>query len=229
MRKTPSECMIFAAGFGTRMRPLTNDRPKPLIEVAGTTLLDHTITMARQSVIESIVVNAHYKSEQIVDHLSSAPNTTVVVENPILDTGGGLKNAGSNFKNDFIFTSNSDNVWVGKNPFDVLKNAWNPNQSATLLCAPIALVQGRNGTGDFDIDTDGRIVRGKDFVFLGVQIISRRFVDSVSEMVFSLNTVWDSMIETGSLFGAVYEDVWCDVGRPENIPIAEELLGDRRV
>lgn len=221
--------MVFAAGFGTRMRPLTNTTPKPLLPVGQTCLLDHTIDLAQNAGVSRLVVNAHYLATQIENHLQDQRDVHVIVEDPILDTGGGLKNAAGHFDGPFVFTSNSDNIWAGQNPFSLLATQWKPHQRGLLLCAPVKKVIGRDGPGDFDIDPAGRVTRGGDFVFLGVQIISKEVVIQVPETVFSLNTVWDQLMLDGNLYGQIYDGLWCDVGRPENIQLAESLLKESRV
>jgi len=221
--------MIFAAGFGTRMRPLTDTLPKPLIQIGDTTLLDHTMGLATAAGLDVPIVNAHYLSDQISAHLSEHAETAVIHENPILDTGGGLKNAASRLSGDFAITTNSDNIWNGPNPFTTALSAWQPSMPACLLCAKTENTVGRIGPGDFSIDGDGKLTRGGDYVFLGVQIIDKTLVTAIPDEVFSMNRVWDVLIAQGSLFGAVYDGTWCDVGKPENIPLAQRVLNGENV
>lgn len=221
--------MIFAAGFGTRMRPLTDHQPKPLIQIGNTTLLDHTIDLAYAANFRVPVVNAHYLSDQIHAHLVHHKDTRVVQENTILDTGGGLKNAAHLLNGEFVITSNSDNIWNGPNPFSTLVSAWKAEFPACLLCTKTTNTVGRSGPGDFDIDNDGKLTRGGDYVFLGVQIINKTLVTRIPDTVFSMNAAWDALIEQGKLFGAVYDGVWCDVGRPENIALAQRVLSGAHV
>ncbi len=218
--------MFFAAGFGTRMGHLTKSRPKPLIPVAGRALLDHAIALADDFGPLTKVVNAHYLGEQVKDHLANS-DTIVVVEKPaILDTGGGLKNALPHLGEGPVFTSNTDAVWSGDNPLRFLKNAWNPDaMDALLLCVPLSNAVGRLGGGDFDIDAKGRLSRKGDFVYTGLQIIKTDGLADISDDVFSLNVLWNEIQGKGRLFGTTYPGKWCDVGHPDGITLAENMLG----
>lgn len=221
--------MIFAAGFGARMRPLTQNRPKPLLPIGDTCLLDHTLDLARAAGMGRMVVNAHYLADQVEDHLADQPEISVIVEDTILDTGGGFKNALPQFEDTFIVTSNSDNIWAGANPFTTLLDGWTADMGARLVCAHMDQVRGRKGAGDFNIDANGMITRGGDFVYLGVQVIDRNLVSAIDQSIFSMNLVWDALIARNALHAVLYDGIWCDVGRPENIALAETLLKDTDV
>ena len=223
MRNAPDELMHFAAGFGTRMQPLTDETPKPLIEVAGQTLLDRTLDLALEGGIKKIAVNTHYLGSAIEKHLKDS-SVDIFHEQNILDTGGGLKNASSAFNGSTVFTSNSDAIWSGENPFLFLAKHWEDDCDALLLCAQISNIHGREKPGDFDLSENGTINRAGNLVYLGIQIIRLSLVDEVSESVFSLNLIWDTLIERNRLKVATYSGQWCDVGRPENIVFGEQLL-----
>lgn len=221
---TPASVMIFAAGFGTRMGTLTANRPKALLPIGDATLLDRTIQLTRDADIAHHVVNAHYLADQVREHLAGT-DVVVSVELPdILDTGGGLKRALPLLKAGTVFTSNSDAIWSGPNPFQILRDAWSDrDMDALLLLVPLERAHGRRGGGDFDL-VDGKLIRRGNFVYTGVQILKTDAVAAHPKEVFSLNEVWDRMGETGRLCGAVYPGHWCDVGHPEGISLAESLL-----
>lgn len=222
--------MMFAAGFGTRMGELTRNKPKPLIEVAGKTLLDHSLDLAHGISPRRIVVNAHYHADMIEEHLAG---TDVIVSHEapdILETGGGLRHALPLLGEGPVFTSNSDAIWKGPNPFEVLRDAWEPERmDALLLCVPLDNAVGHAGKGDFLIDDEGRLTRGPGVVYGGIQILRTDTLADVSESAFSLNKVWTLMSENKRLFGLVYPGQWCDVGTPQGIIEAEEMLGARNV
>ena len=228
MRKPPHELMLFAAGFGSRMQPLTADLPKPLISVAGHSLLDRTLKLAWVGGISKIVVNTHYLGHKIQEHLKNRP-VTVVHETKILNTGGGLKNARSHFEGPAVFTSNGDAIWSGPNPFKVLTQHWRDGCEALLLCAPVSQVEGRAEPGDFSVTEDGTVTRGGDWVYLGVQIIQLGAVESIADEAYSLNLVWDQLIARGTLRTAPYTGKWCDIGKPENITLAAKILDSPHV
>lgn len=219
----PDAVMLFAAGFGTRMGDLTATRPKPLIEVAGKPLLDHALALTEG--VARRVVNAHYLAEQIEAHLAGH-DVTVSVERPdILDTGGGLRHALPLLGDGPVFTLNTDAVWRGPNPLELLDDAWNPDEmDALLLCVPLMRAVGRKGGGDFDLSPDGRLHWTGEMVYTGAQIVRTDALSSVEEQVFSLHRLWNAAIEKGRFHGLLYPGHWADVGHPDGIRLAEEML-----
>lgn len=226
----PRSIMIFAAGLGTRMGDLTRDTPKPLIEVGGHTLLDHALALTGDAGVERCVVNIFAHASKIVLHLARhAPDTMVSQESERLETGGGLKNALHLLLPGPIFTLNADVVWRGRNPLTQLAAAWTPETGALLSVVPKSAATGHSGPGDFFLEPDGRLRRrgnaaAADYVFAGAQIIDPAALDPFPQGVFSLNRVWDRLIEEGRLRAVVYDGGWVDVGRPEGIGLAEAEL-----
>jgi MurNAc alpha-1-phosphate uridylyltransferase len=219
----PDAVMLFAAGFGTRMGVLTAHRPKPLIEVAGQPLLDHALALTEG--IARRVVNAHYLSDQIAAHLAGSDVHLSIEAPDVLDTGGGLRHALPLLGPDPVFTLNTDAVWRGPSPLDLLKQAWQPDRmEALLLCVPLAQAVGRKGEGDFDLQADGQLRRRGGFVYTGAQILRTEALHTIPERVFSLNRLWNAMAARGRLYGLAYPGHWCDVGHPEGIALAEEML-----
>ncbi|MDF1727439.1 MAG: nucleotidyltransferase family protein [Sulfitobacter sp.] len=223
MRQLP--VMIFAAGFGTRMGDLTRDRPKPLIEVAGKPLIDHTLDTLRAAGADRVVANLHYLPQPLIAHLEQRAVTWVLEEPDILDTGGGLRNALPLLGEGPVMTSNSDAIWAGPNPAEMLLEAWEPERmDALLVCIPMERVVGRAGEGDFDSDETGRLTRGAQMVYGGLQIIKTGGLAEIDRPAFSLNLMWDRIGAEGRLFGLNYPGHWCDVGHPGGIALAEDML-----
>ena len=221
----PEALMIFAAGFGTRMGALTANCPKPLIQVAGRPLIDHTLALT-DGLDLNRVVNTHYKAEMLAAHLA-AEDITISHEPEILDTGGGLRNALPMLGSGAVFTMNADVIWKGPNPLEQLSAAWDPaRMDALLMCVPLNRAIGRQGSGDFSTCKNGQISRGGDLVYTGVQIIKPDGLSGISETTFSLNLLWDQMIANGRAHALEYPGHWCDVGHPEGIHLAEELISD---
>ncbi|OED49544.1 nucleotidyltransferase [Rhodobacteraceae bacterium (ex Bugula neritina AB1)] len=217
--------MLFAAGFGTRMRELTRDKPKPMIEVAGQPLVAHALTLAKAVEPARIAANLHYKPEPLKAFLESE-NVLLSHEAPaILDTGGGLRHALPLLGDGPVFTMNTDAIWKGPNPLQLARDAWNPEQmDALLVCVPTERTVGRTGSGDFSADAAGRISRGGNLVYGGVQILKTDGLHQIDEQVFSLNVLWNKMAADNRLFALEYPGRWCDVGHPEGIALAEELI-----
>ncbi|MCE8005535.1 nucleotidyltransferase family protein [Aestuariivita sp.] len=222
--------MIFGAGFGKRMGALTQHTPKPLIDVAGRSLIDRALDWTADAALRRVVVNTHFRADQIEAHLAEK-DVLISHEAPeILDTGGGLRAALPLLETNPVLTLNPDVIWLGPNPLNILRNAWRPDQmDALLLCIPLDRTHGRIGGGDFSADDQGHVVRGGDLVYGGAQIIRTDLLQDVAEDAFSLNVIWDRMAQAGRLRTTLYPGAWCDVGRPENIGLAERLLDPARV
>lgn len=228
----PFPLMIFAAGFGTRMRPLTDDRPKPLIPVAGRALIDHALDLARAAGVQRIVVNTHYRAEQMAAHLEGSGVLISPEPGVILETGGGLKAALPMLGPGPVAVLNSDAIWTGANPLLELAQAWNDGRmEALLLLLSAKEARGPGAKGDFRLDDARRISRGQggeDQVYLGASIIDPARMAAIPDPVFSLNRPWDQMITAGTAFGTLHRGRWCDVGHPEGIAEAEALLHSAR-
>lgn len=225
MRSAPDALMLFAAGFGTRMGALTADRPKPLITVAGRALIDHALDLAEDAEIARIVANTHYRAEQIVAHLAGRGVQFSHEDAQILETGGGLRKALPLLGQGPVFTLNSDAVWSGPNPLTKLRAAWTgASMGALVMLVPPDRAHGHSGKGDFSLSPNGQIRRGTDYVYTGAQIVDPAGLDRIEAPAFSLNLHWDRLIAEGRAYGMVHSGGWCDVGRPESIAIAEQML-----
>ena len=219
----PFSVMLFAAGMGTRMAPLTADRPKPLIRVAGKPLLDHALDLTDVPQVGRRVVNVHYKADMVRAHLAGR-DVAISAEDPLLETGGGLRHALPLLGAGPVMTLNTDAVWHGPNPLAQLAAAWQPQMEALLLLVPPAQVAGHVGKGDFAIAPDGRLTRAPAQIYTGAQIMRTDRLGDVPQDAFSLNLIWNEMAQRGGLYGISYDGRWCDVGRPDCIPLAEQML-----
>ena len=220
---TPRSVMIFAAGKGTRMGALTAHVPKPLIPVAGRPLIDHALALTGGL---HRVVNVHHLAPQLVAHLAGQPDLAISDETDLLrETGGGLRHALPLLGPEPVFTLNSDAVWRGPNPLTVLARAWDPARmdGLVLLMRPED-TRGHAFVSGFCTDDQMRITRGLQHFYPGAQILRTEGLADIPDEVFSLNLLWDRMIAAGRLYGVLYDGLWCDVGRPENIATAEEML-----
>lgn len=223
----PLPLMLFAAGFGTRMGSLTQNRPKPLIKVCGKPLIDHAIDIAKAAGITKTVVNLHYLGNQIAEHVQGRNILLSWESDQILDTGGGLKSALPLLGDGPVLTLNTDAIWSGQNPLLQLLTAWDPaKMDALLLLLPSDKALGHSGKGDFLLNAQGQISRANGAiapVYLGAQIVKTEGLSAITEPVFSLNRLWDIAIANRRAFGVIHQGGWCDVGRPEGIALAESL------
>lgn len=218
--------MLFAAGFGTRMRPLTDDRPKPLIEVGGRCLLDHALAQADLPAISTRLVNGHYLGDQMAAAAATRGLEFAREDPDILDTGGGLKSALPRLgAGDAVFALNTDAVWTGPKALETLANAWDPaRMDGLLLLCPTDRAVGHTLTSGFAMDDQGRLSRGPVFAYTGAQILKKAPIAAEPAQVFSLNRTWDAILPTGRLFGVLHPGYWCDVGHPGGITLAETMM-----
>ncbi len=228
--------MIMAAGKGTRMMPLTADRPKPLIEVGGVALLDHVLDHLREAGVGKVVINAHYLADMVDQHMSAKASDLKVAmsdERDLLrDTGGGLVHALPLIGDDPFLCVNADNWWTDTqdNAFSRLMQHWDDDRMDVLmLVIPLAQARNTQGIGDFDMDDGGRLSRRKDgaagaYVWTGIQLLSKRLIIDPPAEVFSTNIFWDRAIAEGRCFGLKHEGLWFDVGYPAAIEATEAIL-----
>lgn len=228
MQPSPYPLLIFAAGFGTRMRELSADRPKPLIPVAGRPLIDHALDVARLAGVARPVVNLHYRAAQMEAHLRGAGVDFSLEHGQILETGGGLRAALPVLGPGPVMVLNSDAIWTGLNPLTQLMAAWDgARMDALLLLLPVEDAARHGSVSDFRLAADGRISRARGavgHVYLGASMLNPDRLAHIPEDVFSLNRPWDDIIAAGRAFGVVHQGGWCDVGTPEGIGAAEALL-----
>jgi MurNAc alpha-1-phosphate uridylyltransferase len=232
---TPTTAMVLAAGLGTRMRPLTDDRPKALVEVAGRPLIGHMLDRLAEAGAARAVVNTHYFADRLDAYLATRQTPRIQVSDErglLLETGGGLKKARPLLGDEPIWAANIDSVWIeGDTPaLPALAAAWEPGRmDACLLLAPLERTLGYDGKGDFFLGGDGRLThRGTapaaPYAYIGVQIIKPQAVDDGPDVPFSLFEVWTRMIAQGRLFGVVMDGYWMHVGDPEALKAAEAKL-----
>jgi MurNAc alpha-1-phosphate uridylyltransferase len=233
--------MIMGAGMGLRMRPLTTDRPKPLVMVGGKTLIDHSIDRLVAAGVSRIVVNLHYRGEMLRAHLARRRDAEIIFSDEtdkLLDTGGGVVKALPLLGSAPFFVLNSDSVWVenataatSTTTLAAMIEGWDETRmDGLLLLANMHTAMGYEGTGDFVLMADGRIARARHhaglsaYAFPGVQIVHPRMFEEAPEGAFSTNLMWDRAIARGRLFGAMLNGVWIHVGTPEARDEAEAYL-----
>jgi len=227
--------MVLAAGFGTRMRPLTDHTPKPLVEVAGKPLLDHVLDRLGEVGVDRAVVNVHYLGEQIIAHTAKRQKPKVVISDErdeVLGTGGGVVKALPLLGTDPFFHLNADTLWIDSVAPNLqrLADVFDPaRMDVLLLMAPTAGSIGYDGAGDFNMLTDGRLQRRKEqhvapFVYAGVAILSPAIFRDAPQGEFSLTRLFDEAAARERLFGLRLEGVWMHVGTPDAIAAAEKAF-----
>lgn len=235
--QVPGVAMVFAAGLGTRMRPLTEETPKPLVSVAGRALIDRALDDFAEAGVETAVVNVHHLADQIETHLADRARPRVVISNErglLLDQGGGIKKALPLIGENPFFICNTDAFWIGAARSNILAlaEAWDAEKmDVALLLAPTSGSVGVDWDGDFDLDGDGRIIRRdgrKPYVYAGVGLIKPQLFANVAEDVFKLAPFFFAAAQAGRLFGVVSSGLWLHVGTIAAIAEAERAIAARR-
>jgi MurNAc alpha-1-phosphate uridylyltransferase len=234
--KTPKTAMVLAAGLGTRMRPITDSIPKPLVKLAGRTLLDHALDRLEAAGVERVVVNAHFKARMVADHLAGrrSPAIELVIEEQLLETGGGVLNALPRLGERF-FVVNSDAFWLdGKVPaLERLAAAWDCERTdAALLLQRTTTALGYDGPGDYFLDQIGIPRRRRPgevapYLFAGIQLLHRRLFDSTQPGAFSLTRLYDAAQARGRLRAIVHDGEWHHIGTPDALAESERRLSWR--
>jgi MurNAc alpha-1-phosphate uridylyltransferase len=226
--------MVLAAGLGLRMRPLTATRPKPLIEVAGKTMLDWSLDHLVEAGVSDAVVNAHYLADHIVAHLARRARPKIVVsqEDVLLDTGGGIAKALPSLGTQPFFALNADVVWRNGSQPALLRMAaaWEETRmDVLLLLHPTVRAAGYEGSGDYVLDRVGVARRRREreiapFVFTGVQLVHPRVFTGAPRGIFSMNVLFDRAEAEGRLHAIAHDGDWFHVGTPAALAEVERLI-----
>jgi N-acetyl-alpha-D-muramate 1-phosphate uridylyltransferase len=236
----PRTAMVLAAGLGTRMRPLTNDRPKALVEVGGKALMDHMLDRLGAAGVETAVVNVHYFADLMEAHLAkrtTAPRIIVSDERAqALETGGGVKHALPLLPDQPFFVANIDAIWQddpaapGPGAVEAVADTWDADRmDVCLMLAPTVSSMGFHDTGDVFLEPDGR-VRFKapgetaPYVYVGLHICKPAVVQDGPEGPFSLLPLWKALAEQGRIYGVSPPGLWMHVGDPGARDLAETKL-----
>ena len=231
----PTDAMVLAAGLGTRMRPITDVKPKPLVEVGGRTLIDHVLDKLAEGGLAKAVVNVHHHADQMEAHLATRAAPAIEISDEretLLDSGGGVVKALPRLGGDAFFILNADTFWLDGASRNIarMKAVWDPaRMDALLLVAALTASVGFDGAGDFFLSQDGRLRRRPErevtpFAYAGVAIMSRKAFDDAPQGPFSLNRLWNQAIEAERLFGLRLDGLWLHVGTPQAILEAEEAI-----
>ena len=224
--------MILAAGRGERMRPLTDTMPKPLIAVAGRSLLERSLDRLIAHGVTNIVVNVHHLGQQIADRVEG--RARIVYEERLLETGGSVKNALPLLGDGPFFVLNGDGLWREKSGtmLERLEMKWNPERmDALLLLHPVHKVIGREATdrGDYFIEPGGRaryrgIASLAPYVFASVSVCDARLFQDSPEGAFSLLKLWNQAEDKGRLFAVFNDGDWFHIGTPQALAEAERMM-----
>jgi len=225
----PDKAFILAAGYGTRMRPLTLETPKPMLKICDQPLLGHALAGLEKAGVKEVVINTHYKGEQIAKYVRTADfdlKINLAPEDPILDTGGGIANAIGSFNAQPFYVLSGDGLWVDDPcapALDTLAGQWDPaKMDILILLQPIDTMALTKGIGDYDLEPDGRAVRSADktgaYMFTSMRINHPRiFHDKPQGRAFSYLDLLDEAEHKCRLYGVVHTGEWYHLSTPEDL------------
>ncbi|MCP1337226.1 nucleotidyltransferase family protein [Futiania mangrovi] len=229
--------MVLAAGLGTRMRPLTDDRPKALVELDGRAMIDRALDRLVAAGVRRAVVNVHHFADMLEAHLARRTDIEIVVSDEraqLLDTGGGVKAALPHLGPGPFFVLNADSAWIeGAVPaLTRLAHTWDGRKmDALLLLAATVLSTGYAGRGDFLMTADGHLDwprenRVAPFAFTGVEVLTAAAFEGTPDGPFSMRRVWGRAMEASRLYGLRHESMWLHVGTPDAIDEASRAIAE---
>jgi len=235
MIEIPHTAMVLAAGLGTRMRPLTDTTAKPLLEIAGRTMIDRLLDNLVATGVKRAIVNVHWCADQVESHVRARTDLDIVISNEreqVLETGGGLAKARTILGDDPIFVINTDAFWEpsGPEPLQQLAVSFDSEpMDELLLLADIKRCLGFPGAGDFFRDSSGQLTRRGDapsapWAYAGARILKPQLYDNAPIEPFSANRIWNEILPQGRVFGQPLDRFWLHVGDPKALKDAEFWL-----
>jgi MurNAc alpha-1-phosphate uridylyltransferase len=230
----PKTAMVLAAGYGKRLRPLTDTVPKPMVKVLGRPMIDVVLNRLVAAGVERAVINLHHLGNVIRDHLKNRSDLEIVYseETEILETGGGIKKALPLLGTDPFFVVNAKIIWLNGKEDALLRlaDAWDDaRMDSLLLLQPTVTAIGYGGPGDFLMDPEGHVTRRPEwrvapFLYSGINICHPRLFDDSPDGAYSINILWDRAIESGRLYGIRHDGEWYHVSTPRQLGDVEREL-----
>lgn len=227
MSRKPDKAFILAAGMGSRLRPYTDTMPKPMVPVAGKSIIQRTLEKLKQEGVGDVVVNTHYLARVLQDHLSEVqhPRITISHEDQLLDTGGGVKKMLHFFENRPFYMINGDAIWEEKSnntAISRLAENWNEQKmDMLLLLQKTSAMTLTDGVGDYDLASDGTVIRKQDkggsHMFAGIRIVHPRLFMGTPDGPFSFLTLMDKAQQNGRLFAIEHEGEWHHISTPQEL------------
>ncbi|MBD8687858.1 MULTISPECIES: nucleotidyltransferase family protein [unclassified Rhizobium] len=235
---TIRQAMVLAAGLGTRMRPITDTIPKPLVRIAGRPMIDYIIDMLVAAGVETIAVNVHHHADQMVAHLNARKDVRILISDEreqLMNSGGGLAKGLKLLEAGPVLVMNADLFWVGETPgeptnLQKLAQFFDPEtMDMALLCVDMDRTTGHNGKKDFSLATDGALTRYSEgeprpVVYAGAIAMNKALLDDAPDDAFNLNIYFDRAIAQNRLFGLSLDGQWITVGTPDAIEDAERTI-----
>jgi len=235
---TIHQAMVLAAGLGTRLRPITDTMPKPLVPVAGKPMIDYALDALADAGVTRAAVNVHHFADRMEAHLKAYPRMEILVSDEraaLMNSGGGLAKGLKLLDPGLVYVMNADLFWIGERPgektnLERLAEFFDPaRMDMALLCVALDRTTGHDGKKDFQLDPDGRLFRYREggdnpVVYAGAIVMHSSLLDDAPTDAFNLNVYFDRAIGSGRLYGLVMDGQWITVGTPEALPEAEAVI-----
>ncbi|NTJ43502.1 nucleotidyltransferase family protein [Agrobacterium larrymoorei] len=235
---TIKQAMVLAAGLGTRMRPITDTIPKPLVKIAGKPMIDYVLDLLVAAGVETVAINVHHHADQMVSHLSHRKDVEILISDEraeLMNSGGGLAKGLKLLPPGPVLVMNADLFWAGEEPgqrsnLQKLAQFFEPNRmDMALLCVDMDRTTGHNGKKDFNLADDGLLARYQQggphpVVYAGAIAMDTRLLDDAPTDAFNLNIYFDRAIAKNRLFGVSLDGQWITVGTPDAIEDAEQTI-----
>lgn len=225
---------ILCAGFGTRMRPLTDNKPKPMVAIDGKPMVDHVLDSFTAQGIKRAVINTHYLADVLKDHLQSRSDIAIFLshEEHILDTGGGIVNALPLLEDAAFFVSSGDSYLqngASDSALSRMEKAWDPEiMDILILLQPVKSMALTHGVGDYDLDEDGRVTRSLNqsgaYMFTSVRINAPHIFYGAPQRPFSYLQLLDEAQSRGRLYGIVHDGDWHHISTPDDVKRVNDAL-----
>ncbi len=235
---TIKQAMVLAAGLGTRMRPITDTIPKPLVKIDGKPMIDYALDSLAEAGVERAVVNVHHHADQMLDHLQSYKRLEIIISDEregLMNNGGGLAKGLKLLDRGPVFVTNADLFWIGERagqPSNLVRLAGffdAERMDMAMLCVKLEDTTGHNGKNDFNRDAEQRLSRFRadepdPVVYAGAIAMQTSFLDDAPDDAFNVNIYFNKAIARGRLYGMMLEGHWLTVGTPEAIDDAEATI-----
>ena len=232
MTEKPKKAFILAAGRGTRLRPYTDAMPKPMVPVAGRSIIKRTIEKLAAEGVREIVINLHHLGDVLEDHLKDVMSPKIIFsrEDELLETGGGLKKALHHFGDEPYYIINGDALWdegADGSALSKMAAVWNADKMDILLfLEPKDKMILTEFVGDYHAGADGRLTRAKDkngnYMFAGLRVAHPRIFGAAPEGAFSFLQLMDKAQEQGRLYGHVHDAEWYHISTPEDLAAVDK-------
>lgn len=230
--------MVLAAGLGTRLRPVTDTMPKPLVPIAGKPMIDYGLDALEAVGVARAVVNVHHFAGQMIDHLSRRKRPQILISDEtdaLMNSGGGLARGLKLLGAEPVFVLNADLFWIGERAGEEtnlqrLSSFFDPERmDMAMLCVRLENSTGHNGRNDFSMDAEGRLTRfaenrGEPVIYAGAIAMMPALLADAPQDAFNLNLYFDRAIAAGRLYGLMLDGHWITVGTPEAIAEAEAVV-----